>query len=87
LVLKIEKLETPAYLIDSAADIDIKWFEGKNIIGLTAGASAPEVLVQQVVSHLKTVGVCDADEDNGARETVEFSLPKALKVDISQLSK
>jgi 4-hydroxy-3-methylbut-2-enyl diphosphate reductase len=57
------------------------------VIGLTAGASAPEVLVQQVVSHLKKLGVSDSNEDEGRRETVEFSLPKELKIDISQLSK
>lgn len=81
------KLDTPAYLIDSADDIDIEWLSGKQVIGLTAGASAPEVLVQQVVSRLKSLGISQAEEDEGRRETVEFSLPKELKVDISQLSK
>lgn len=81
------KLDTPAYLIDSASDIQEEWLSNKEVIGLTAGASAPEVLVQQVVSHLKGLGVSDANEDEGRRETVEFSLPKELKVDISQLSK
>ncbi len=81
------KLDTPAYLIDSADDIDVEWLAGKQVIGLTAGASAPEVLVQQVVSRLKSLGISQAEEDEGRRETVEFSLPKELKVDISQLSK
>lgn len=81
------KLNTPAYLIDSAADIQAEWLNDKKVIGLTAGASAPEVLVQQVVSHLKKLGVSDSNEDEGRRETVEFSLPKELKIDISQLSK
>jgi 4-hydroxy-3-methylbut-2-en-1-yl diphosphate reductase len=80
------KLNTPAYLIDDAADIDPEWLNGKEAIGLTAGASAPEVLVQQVVERLKTLGVKQADEDQGIREKVEFSLPKELKVDISSLS-
>jgi 4-hydroxy-3-methylbut-2-en-1-yl diphosphate reductase len=80
------KLNTPAYLIDDAADIDPEWLSGKETIGLTAGASAPEVLVQQVVERLKTLGVKQADEDQGIREKVEFSLPKELKVDISSLS-
>jgi 4-hydroxy-3-methylbut-2-enyl diphosphate reductase len=82
-----DKLDTPAYLIDSADDIDDEWLVGKQVIGLTAGASAPEVLVQQVVTRLKSLGVSQAEEDEGRRETVEFSLPKELKVDISQLSK
>jgi 4-hydroxy-3-methylbut-2-en-1-yl diphosphate reductase len=80
------KLNTPAYLIDDAADIDSEWLNGKETIGLTAGASAPEVLVQQVVERLKTLGVKHADEDQGIQEKVEFSLPKELKVDISSLS-
>ncbi|MDC9724888.1 MAG: 4-hydroxy-3-methylbut-2-enyl diphosphate reductase [Gammaproteobacteria bacterium] len=80
------KLDTPAYLIDDAEDIDPAWLEGKKTIGLTAGASAPEILVQNVVERLKSLGVEQADEDQGQRETVEFSLPKALKIDISRLS-
>ena len=80
------KLDTQAYLIDDARDIDPEWLNGKHSIGLTAGASAPEVLVQQVVERLKTLGVKQADEDQGIREKVEFSLPKELKVDISSLS-
>jgi 4-hydroxy-3-methylbut-2-enyl diphosphate reductase len=81
------KLGTPAYLIDTAEDIDPEWLKGKDIIGLTAGASAPEILVQQVVQRLKQLGVAQASEDEGRPETVEFSLPKELKVDISQLTK
>ncbi|MBL4638439.1 MAG: 4-hydroxy-3-methylbut-2-enyl diphosphate reductase [Proteobacteria bacterium] len=80
------KLNTPAYLIDDANDIDPEWLVDKQTVGLTAGASAPEVLVQQVVERLKILGVKQADEDQGIRETVEFSLPKALKIDISSLS-
>jgi 4-hydroxy-3-methylbut-2-enyl diphosphate reductase len=82
-----EKLDTPAYLIDNADDIEPEWLNGKTSIGLTAGASAPEILVQQVVERLKTLGVEQANEDDGKRETVEFSLPAELKVDISGLNK
>ena len=80
------KLDTPAYLIDDAGDINPEWLIDKEIIGLTAGASAPEILVQNVVERLKSLGVLQADEDQGQRETVEFSLPKALKIDMSRLS-
>ena len=80
------KLDTPAYLIDDASDINPEWLKDKEIIGLTAGASAPEILVQNVVKRLKSLGVLQADEDQGQRETVEFSLPKALKIDTSRLS-
>ena len=81
------KLDTPSYLIDDARDIEPEWFSGKQFIGLTAGASAPEILVQQVVDHLKTLGVTQASEDEGRPEKVEFSLPNELKVDISNLSR
>ncbi|PCJ32133.1 MAG: 4-hydroxy-3-methylbut-2-enyl diphosphate reductase [Gammaproteobacteria bacterium] len=82
-----EKLDTPAYLIDFAADIDPEWLNGKETIGLTAGASAPEILVQQVVERLKSLGVTDTNEVEGKRELMEFSLPRELKVDITKLSK
>jgi len=81
-----DKLSTPAYLIDDARDINPQWLDNIDVIGLTAGASAPEVLVQQVVDKLSSLGVTQTNEDEGRRETVEFSLPKELKIDISKLS-
>jgi len=80
-----EKLNTPAYLIDDECDIDEIWLENKDVIGLTAGASAPEILVQNVIKRLNKLGAKEAKEDQGLRETVEFSLPKSLKIDISKL--
>ncbi len=82
-----EKLGTPAYLLDNAGEIQADWFEGKHRIGLTAGASAPEILVQQVVARLDELGVKDVQEDNGLREDIEFSLPRELKIDVSSLRK
>ena len=81
-----EKLATPAYLIDNAGDINPDWLHGKSCIGLTAGASAPELLVQNVVERLKQLGVLRVRELEGQPEKIEFSLPKELKVDISGLS-
>ena len=81
-----EKLATPAYLIDNAGDINPDWLHGKSCIGLTAGASAPELLVQNVVERLKQLGVSRVRELEGQPEKIEFSLPKELKVDISGLS-
>jgi 4-hydroxy-3-methylbut-2-enyl diphosphate reductase len=81
-----EKLATPAYLIDNAGDINPDWLDGKSCIGLTAGASAPELLVQNVVERLKQLGVSQVSELDGQPEKIEFSLPKELKVDISGLS-
>lgn len=81
-----DKLSTPAYLIDNAEDINPEWLVNKSSIGLTAGASAPELLVQNVVERLKQLGVSEVAELEGRPEKVEFSLPKELKVDISELS-
>jgi 4-hydroxy-3-methylbut-2-enyl diphosphate reductase len=79
------KLGTTAYLIDSADEIDPAWLENIETVGLTAGASAPELLVQDVVKRLQALGIEDVQEDNGQQENVAFSLPKELKVDISRL--
>ncbi|MDO9371218.1 MAG: 4-hydroxy-3-methylbut-2-enyl diphosphate reductase [Gammaproteobacteria bacterium] len=72
------KLGTPAYLIDSAADIQPEWLAGKTAIGVSAGASAPEALVQQVIAHLRTSGVETVAEGAGPRENVIFPLPREL---------
>lgn len=74
-----EKNNTRSYLIDGPADIDTRWFEGVNNIGVTAGASAPEVLVQQVIDKLKSLGAVAATEADGQTENVTFTLPKELK--------
>lgn len=74
-----EKHGTPAYLIDGADDIDPNWTSGKRQIGLTAGASAPEVLVEEVVSRLKMTGAETITELKGREEMITFSLPKSLK--------
>ena len=80
-----KKLNTPAYLIDTADDIREAWLKGKQNLGLTAGASAPETLVQDVVERLKQLGVETVTELNGKSEKIEFSLPKELRVDTSKL--
>lgn len=74
-----EKHGTPAYLIDGATDIRQEWIEGIDRIGVTAGASAPEVLVENVISQLQTWGVKPVHEHKGKREEVVFSLPKELQ--------
>ncbi|WP_457674903.1 4-hydroxy-3-methylbut-2-enyl diphosphate reductase [Thiolapillus sp.] len=74
-----EKLGKPAYLVDGPSDLQRHWLEGNRIIGLTAGASAPEVLVKQVLDQLKDWGAREAEEDGGIREEVTFPLPKALQ--------
>ena len=68
-----------AYLIDGAKDIDPEWFKGLNSIGVTAGASAPEVLVQEVVNYLLDNGADEITEVSGVNESVHFPVPKALR--------
>ena len=68
----------PAYMIDQADELDPRWIAGKQRIGLTAGASAPENLVQAVVARLKQLGATRVVESEGAAENVSFQLPKAL---------
>jgi len=70
----------PAYLIDGATDIQNDWLNGINSIGVTAGASAPEVLVKAVVSFLMMNGGNEVIEVSGARESVNFPIPAALRV-------
>lgn len=67
-------------LIDGPQDIDPTWLEGVETIGITAGASAPEVLVQSVVSHLKTLGVTEVETLVGNEEDVVFEVPKELRI-------
>ena len=69
----------PAYLIDGAADLRREWLDGRHCIGLTAGASAPEVLVQEVVKKLGEWGVEQPRELDGQREHVVFALPRELR--------
>jgi 4-hydroxy-3-methylbut-2-enyl diphosphate reductase len=75
------KLGTPGYMVDSAEELRPEWFEGKARVGLTAGASAPEVLVQQVIDRLKVLGAISVRSMDGLTETVKFPLPKGLKLD------
>jgi 4-hydroxy-3-methylbut-2-enyl diphosphate reductase len=75
-----EKQGIAAYLIDGAEDIEEAWFQGINAVGLTAGASAPESLVQEVSDTLEKLGGCAAEEVSGRRETMEFALPRELRI-------
>ena len=70
---------TMAYLIDSKDDIQPEWLENKNVIGVTAGASAPEELVQDVVKQLQKFGASAPEEISGTPENITFSLPQGLR--------
>lgn len=75
-----ERLGTPAYMIDSPSDLQPAWFAERHRVGLTAGASAPEILVQQVIARLRDFGAVSVRKMAGVEETVHFPLPKGLKV-------
>ena len=76
-----ERMGAAAYLLDGAADIDPAWLRGKTRIGVTAGASAPEVLVREVLDGLRKLGASVPVELAGRPENVTFSLPRELRID------
>jgi len=75
-----ERMGTPAYLIDGADEIKPEWLKAVSNIGVTAGASAPDVLVRQVIQHLHAQGATGAEELAGQEENIVFSMPKELRV-------
>jgi 4-hydroxy-3-methylbut-2-enyl diphosphate reductase len=76
-----KKLGTEAYMVDSAEELKPEWFEGRGRVGLTAGASAPEILVQQVIERIRALGAVAVRKMDGIEETIKFPLPKGLKQD------
>jgi 4-hydroxy-3-methylbut-2-enyl diphosphate reductase len=74
-----ERLGCESYLIDSVEDMNPQWFEGKSKFGITAGASAPEVLVQQVVERLRDICHQEPEELEGVEENIVFSMPRELR--------
>jgi 4-hydroxy-3-methylbut-2-enyl diphosphate reductase len=73
-----QRLGTPAYMVDAAADLQTAWLEGRKRVGLTAGASAPDILVQQVIARLRELGALSVRRVPGAQEHVAFPLPMGL---------
>lgn len=68
-----------SYMVDTAAELQTEWFKGKNRIGLTAGASAPDILVQEVITRIRALGAVSVRTLDGIQETIKFPLPKGLK--------
>lgn len=73
-----DHLGVPAYMVDKAEEIQPEWIAGKSRVGLTAGASAPEILVEAVIAHLKQLGVDSITHLQGVQEEVGFPMPKGL---------
>ena len=76
-----QRLGAESYMIDSAEELQTAWFEGKSRVGLTAGASAPELLVQEVITRLRALGAVSVRKMDGIEETLKFPLPKGLKIE------
>jgi len=74
------KLGTESFMVDSADELQPHWFEGRQRVGLTAGASAPEVLVRQVMDRIKEMGAVSVRKLPGVEETIKFPLPKGLRL-------
>jgi 4-hydroxy-3-methylbut-2-enyl diphosphate reductase len=75
------KLGTEAYMIDAARELKPEWIAGRHRVGLTAGASAPDILVRQVIERLRELGAVTVRTLDGVRESIKFPLPKGLKLD------
>jgi 4-hydroxy-3-methylbut-2-enyl diphosphate reductase len=76
-----QKLGTESYMVDSADELKPEWFDGRSRVGLTAGASAPEILVKAVIDRIKALGAVSVRKMDGIEETVKFPLPKGLRID------
>ena len=75
------KLGTESFMVDSADELRAEWFVGKSRVGLTAGASAPEILVRQVIERIKSLGAISVRRMEGLTESIKFPLPKGLKIE------
>ncbi|MCC3346307.1 4-hydroxy-3-methylbut-2-enyl diphosphate reductase [Psychrobacter sanguinis] len=80
-----ERMDCRAYLIDNASEMKKEWFDGVEAVGVTAGASAPEILIQEVLQQLQQWGGDIPDELKGIEENVTFSLPKELRIPVHQV--
>lgn len=75
------KLGTRSFMVDSADEVQAAWFDDCQRVGLTAGASAPEILVNQVIERIKALGAVSVQKMHGIEETIKFPLPKGLKLE------
>ena len=82
-----ERLGTPAFMVDSPEELQPQWFAQATRVGLTAGASAPAVLVQGVIARIQALGAASVRKMDGLEETIKFPLPKGLKLEPLSISK
>lgn len=82
-----QRMGCQAYLIDNASEMNKAWFDKVETVGVTAGASAPEILIQEVLQQLQDWGGKRPDELSGIEENVTFSLPKALRIPVKQVGR
>ena len=75
-----QRLGTPAYMVDAPSELQAAWLEGHARVGITAGASAPEILVQGVIDRLRALGAVSVQTMSGVEESVQFPLPKGLRL-------
>lgn len=79
-----ERMGKSAYLVDNAEELEKDWFKPDSKIGVTAGASAPEILIKQVIQRLQDWGATPPKELQGREENITFSLPKELRIQVIQ---
>jgi 4-hydroxy-3-methylbut-2-enyl diphosphate reductase len=75
------RLGVQAYMVENASMLEANWFSGKSRVGVTAGASAPEVLVQDVIIRLREMGAVSVRKMDGVKETIKYPLPTGLKIE------
>ena len=80
-----ERMGTKAFLIDDQSQIEASWLDGVDTVAVTAGASAPEVLVQAVITRLKELGASSSEEVDGREENIVFSMPKELRIPVKNV--
>jgi 4-hydroxy-3-methylbut-2-enyl diphosphate reductase len=74
-----ENMDVPSYLIDDASVLDPAWVVGKAVVGITAGASAPEALVDELIAKLRTIADVEVEQLGGVTENIVFKLPHQLR--------
>jgi 4-hydroxy-3-methylbut-2-enyl diphosphate reductase len=81
-----QRFGVPAYLVDTADDLQPEWLVGKQRVGVTAGASAPEILIEQLLARLRTLGAKSVRPLDGVQESVMFPMPQGLHAPVAKVT-